>query len=44
MPELRVTPASPERVRKVELVYAQKEPVCMNRIWRDITPVKQGDT
>ena len=44
VPELRVTPASPERVQKVEMVYAQKEPVCMNRTWRDITPVKQGDT
>jgi hypothetical protein len=44
VPELRVTPKSPERVRKVEMVYAQKEPVCMNRNWRDITPVKQGDT
>ena len=44
VPELRVTPASPERVQKVEMVYAQKEPVCMNRNWRDITPVKQGDT
>ena len=44
VPELRVTPTSPERVQKVEMVYAQKEPVCMNRNWRDITPVKQGDT
>jgi dienelactone hydrolase len=44
VPELRVTPASPERVQKVEMVYAQKEPVCMNRNWRDITPVRQGDT
>jgi len=44
VPELRVSPASPERVQKVEMYYAQKEPVCMNRNWRDITAVAQGGT
>jgi hypothetical protein len=44
VPELRVAPASPERLQKVEMYSAQKEPVCMNRIWRDITAAKQGDT
>jgi hypothetical protein len=44
VPELRITPASPQRVRKVEAFYAQKEPVNMNRNWRDIPSIKQGDT
>lgn len=44
VPELHVTPASPERVQKVEMYYAQKEPVNMNRNWRDIASVRQGNT
>jgi len=35
VPELVVTPASPERVRKVEFYYALKNPCNFARFWRD---------
>jgi len=42
VPELMVTPASPERVKRVEMYYAQKNPVCFTRSWRDIACVTNG--
>jgi hypothetical protein len=43
VPELVVTPASPERVTSVEIYYAVKEPVSFNRSWRDVPSVRRGD-
>ncbi len=44
VPELVVTPASPERVTAVEICYAVKEPVSFNRSWRDVSSVRRGDS
>ena len=44
VPELRVTPASPERIQTVEMYYAIKDPVNTSRKWRDIPSVRQGNT
>ena len=35
IPELRATPAAPERVKKVEMFYALKNPSYITRTWRD---------
>jgi dienelactone hydrolase len=43
VPQLVVTPASPERVQKVEIFYALKNPCSFNRSWRDAAAVRQGD-
>ena len=43
VPELVVTPASPEKVRKVEMYYALKSPCSFARSWRDTASVRQGD-
>ena len=43
VPELVVTPAAPERVKKVEIYYALKNPVWISRAWRDTQPVRKGD-
>ncbi|MEO1997546.1 MAG: prolyl oligopeptidase family serine peptidase [Planctomycetaceae bacterium] len=37
IPELVVTPASPDRVKNVDVYYALKSPVSFNRSWRDTT-------
>ena len=42
VPELSVIPASPERVKQVEMYYALKTPISFNRSWRDTPCVKQG--
>lgn len=44
VPELRVTPASPERVKKVEIYYALKSPCSFARAWRDATFVRRKNT
>lgn len=44
VPELVVTPASPERVTKVEMFYALKNPVSFTRAWRDAPAVRTGGT
>ena len=44
VPELIVTPSSPERVKTVEMYYALKDPVCVSRSWRDITCLRDGNT
>lgn len=36
IPELVVRPSSADRVKKVEIHYAQKEPCSFNRSWRDV--------
>jgi dienelactone hydrolase len=43
VPQLVVTPASPERVQKLEIFYALKNPCSFNRSWRDAAAVRQGD-
>jgi len=43
VPELVVTPANPERVQKVEIYYALKNPVWISRAWRDTESVRVGD-
>jgi dienelactone hydrolase len=43
VPELVVTPASPERIAKVEFYYALKSPCSFARSWRDTTCVRNGD-
>ncbi len=42
VPELVITPASPDAVRKVELFYALKNPCSYARAWRDTPSVRQG--
>ena len=42
VPELIVTPASPERVKKVEMYYALKNPVSFTRSWRDTACIQEG--
>ena len=44
VPQLVVTPAEPERVKKVECFYAIKEPCSFTRSWRDAASVRQGDS
>ena len=43
VPTLTVTPSHPERVKKVEIYYALKNPVWISRAWRDAEPVKKGN-
>lgn len=42
VPELVVTPASPDAVRKVEMYYALKTPCSYARSWRDTPGVRHG--
>lgn len=42
VPELVVTPTSPDNVHKVEMFYALKEPCSYTRSWRDTPSVRQG--
>lgn len=42
VPELAITPASPDAVRKVEMFYALKNPFSYARAWRDTPSVRQG--
>ena len=42
VPELVITPASPDKVSKVEMFYALKEPCSFTRSWRDTPGVRQG--
>lgn len=42
VPELVITPASPDTVRKVEMFYALKNPCSYARAWRDTPSVRQG--
>jgi hypothetical protein len=44
VPELRVTPASPDRVASVEIYGAQKTPNNIARSWRDLEAVREGGT
>lgn len=41
VPELVVTPASADAVRKVEIFYALKSPCSFNRSWRDAPAVRK---
>jgi dienelactone hydrolase len=43
VPELVVRPASPEKVQKVEIYYALKNPCSFARSWRDAATVRSGD-
>jgi len=42
VPELTVTPSSPDRVQKVEIYYSLKNPVWISRAWRDTESVRKG--
>lgn len=42
VPELVISPASPDTVRKVEMFYALKNPCSYARAWRDTPSVRQG--
>ena len=42
VPELVITPASSDAVRKVEMFYALKNPCSYARSWRDTPSVRQG--
>lgn len=42
VPQLVVEPAAPDRVRRVEIFYALKNPCSFNRSWRDAAAVRQG--
>ena len=44
VPELTVQPASTERIRSVEIYYAQKSPVSYARSWRDVGAQRSGET
>jgi len=44
VPELVVFPASPGKVKKVEICYALKNPVWLSRAWRDTESVREGGT
>jgi len=44
IPELIVTPASPERVKKVDMYYALKSASSFARSWRDTESIRNGDT
>jgi len=43
VPELVVRPADAQRVKKVEIYYALKEPCSFARSWRDVASVRKGD-
>ena len=43
VPALRVTPAAPQRVRELQVYYAQKEPCSFARAWRDAPAVREGN-
>lgn len=43
VPELIVSPAEPDTVRKIEIYYALKNPVSFNRAWRDAAAVRDGE-
>lgn len=44
IPELRVTPASPDSIASVEIYEAQKTPNNIARSWRDAEAVRSGNT
>lgn len=44
VPELRITPTSPERVTELKAYYALKEANNLARAWRDAATVREGDT
>jgi dienelactone hydrolase len=44
VPQLVVAPAVADRVKKVEMFYALKNPCSFNRSWRDAVAIRQGDT
>ena len=44
VPKMIVRPASVERVKKVDMYYALRNPCSFTRFWRDTACVKNGDT
>lgn len=44
VPELRITPASPQQITEVAAYYALKTPFNLTRNWRDTKAVREGDT
>ena len=43
VPQLVVMPAAADRVKRVEIFFALKNPCSFNRSWRDAAAVRQGD-
>lgn len=43
IPQLVVTPASPEKLKSVEFYYAQKSPTSFARSWRDVPARREGN-
>lgn len=44
VPELRVTPASADRIQEVQIYECQKTPNNIARSWRDVKAVREGNT
>ena len=44
VPELHVTPSSPEKITELKAYYALKNPVSFGRAWRDTEAVRRGGT
>lgn len=44
VPELRVTPEWPEKLKELQMYYAQKEPANFARAWRDARATREGNT
>ncbi|HML74346.1 MAG TPA: prolyl oligopeptidase family serine peptidase [Anaerohalosphaeraceae bacterium] len=44
VPELHVTPASPDQITELQMYYALKTPNNIARSWRDAAAVRQGNT
>lgn len=44
VPELHLTPASPEKIKEVQIYYALKNPVSFGRFWADAIAVRHGDS
>lgn len=44
VPELRVTPAAPDKITEFSAYYALKEPCSFGRAWRDAQVIREGNT
>jgi len=44
VPEIRVTPDSPQTLKELQIFYTQKDPNNVSRSWRDVAAVREGDT
>ena len=44
VPQLHISPASPDKVTELKAFYALKNPVSYGRSWRDMKALRQGNT